>query len=146
MTTDSANAYLRTKVMTASPEELRMMLLDGAIRFATQGREGLAAKNYEQSYNGLSQCRNIIVELMTSVKDDPDPALASRVRALFAFMYSELIEANLNKDVSRVDNVVRLLEFERETWAMLMQKLAAERGRGASPVSTGERPPISVQA
>ena len=31
---DTSNAYLRTKVMTASPEELRLMLLDGAIRFA----------------------------------------------------------------------------------------------------------------
>ena len=42
---NESNAYLRTKVMTASPAELRLMLLDGAIKFANQAREGLQAKD-----------------------------------------------------------------------------------------------------
>ena len=68
--TNPANAYLRTKVLTASPEELRLLLLDGAIKFARQGREGLAARNYEASFNGISQCRNIVLELLTTIKPE----------------------------------------------------------------------------
>ena len=44
---DNANAYLRTQVMSASPAELRMMLLDGAVKFARQGRQGLAEQNHD---------------------------------------------------------------------------------------------------
>lgn len=123
-----ANAYLRTKVLTASPEELRLMLLDGAIKFARQGRDGLARKDYEASYNGISQCRNIVLELLSTIKSDPDPELAARVKAVYTFMYTELVKASMEKSVDRVDAVIKLLEFERETWSLLMQRLAEERG------------------
>jgi flagellar protein FliS len=134
-----ANAYLRTKVLTASPEELRLMLLDGAIKFARQGREGLAQKNYEASYNGISQCRNIILELLTTVRPEPDPELASRVKAVYTFMYTELVNASIEKSTPKVDAVIKLLEYERETWALLMQKLAEERG-AAMPTAPATEP------
>ena len=43
------NPYLKTKVMTAGPAELRLMLFDGALKFAEQGRKGLADKDYERA-------------------------------------------------------------------------------------------------
>lgn len=130
MTTANANAYLRTKVMTASPEELRLMLLDGALRFARQGKEGLERKDFEAVFNGFSQCRNIITELIVTIRPDPDPELADRVRSLYAFIYSQLLEASLSKSMTHADEAIRLIEFERETWALLMKKVADERLAG----------------
>jgi flagellar secretion chaperone FliS len=141
-----ANAYLRTKVLTASPEELRLMLLDGAIKFARQGRDGLATRDYEASYNGISQCRNIVLELLTSIKPEPDPALAERVRAVYTFMYTELVKASMEKDLVKLDAVIKLLEYERETWALLMQKLADERGAPTAEPATVAAGTLSVQA
>lgn len=123
-------AYLHSKVMSASPEELRLMLLDGALRFAHQARNGLETKNFEQSYSGFSQCRAIIVELMTSINDAPNPELTARVKSLYGFFFSELIAASYEKDIEKLDKVIGLLEYERETWTMLMDKLAAERAQG----------------
>ena len=79
--TNSANAYLRTKVLTAPPEQLRLMLLDGAIRFATQGREAMARRDHEATYLGVSQCRDIVYELLTSIGPSVETSLAERVRA-----------------------------------------------------------------
>lgn len=147
----NVNAYLRTKVLTATPEELRMMLLDGAVKFARQGREGLAKKDYEATYNGFSRCRNILVELMSSVRPDTDPTLVGRINALYTFIYTELTQASMEKDVPRADKAIELIEFERETWAMAMQKLANERAGGANPDGSGspgshaERAPLSLQ-
>ncbi|MCW5775779.1 MAG: flagellar export chaperone FliS [Phycisphaeraceae bacterium] len=135
MTTSDPSAaatYLRTRVMTARPEELRMMLLDGALRFARQGREGLARRDYEASFTGLSQCQDIVMELATSVRSDQDRALAERVRGLYLYLYQELVQASVERDMTRVDGVIRLLEYERETWAMLLAKLAAERSGQAA--------------
>lgn len=142
--TNPANAYLRTKVLTASPEELRLLLLDGAIKFARQGREGLAAKNYEASYNGISQARDIVMELLTSIRPEHDPELCERVKSVYAFMYTELVSASMEKSVTKIDAVIKLLEFERETWALLMDKLAAERGAVAAEPQG--RPAFSAQA
>ena len=146
----TANAYLRTRVFTAPPEELRLMLLDGAIRFALQGREGLARKDFEAAHNGLSQCRTIILELLTTMRPDADPDLCTRVRSLYTFLFSELVEASFEKSLARIDEVVKLLQYERETWALLMTKLASERAaqRSAEPAAVGApaRGPISVEA
>ncbi|MCC6679001.1 MAG: flagellar export chaperone FliS [Phycisphaerales bacterium] len=131
--TQNANAYLKTKVLTATPEELRLMLLDGGIKFARQGRDGITRKDYEASYTGLSQSRDIVMELITTVRDEIDPELAAKVRGVYTFIYTLLVEGSFEKDVAKVDKAIELLEFERETWAMLMQKLAEERRTAQAP-------------
>lgn len=144
---NNANAYLKTRVMTASPEELRLMLLDGAIKFCRQGREALEKQQWEAAHNGVSQCRDIIFELMTTIREEFDPDLASKTKALYSFMYRTLVEGKFEKDLGKIDTVISLLEFERETWIMLMAKLAEERGvRPANAPAPAERAPLSIQA
>ncbi len=147
MTAESspANAYLRTKVLTASPEELRLMLLDGAIKFASQGREGMAARNYEASFNGISQCRNIVLELLTTIKPEYDPELCDRVKSLYTFLYTQLVESSMEKNITKLDAVIKLLQYERETWVLLMAKIAEERGVKPSPPEP-KKPTLSLQA
>ena len=123
---NESNAYLRTKVMTASPAELRLMLLDGAIKFAHQARAGLQAKDFEKAYNGFTSCRNIILELINGIRPEHDPDLAEKVRSLYLFIYSELVQSSFDKDMPRLDKAIELIEYERETWAKLMDKLASE--------------------
>lgn len=137
----TANAYLRTKVLTASPEELRLMLLEGAVKFARQGRGALEQKKFEAAFNGLSQAREIVFELMTTIREDVDPELAANAKALYAFIYRTLVEGGHEKDLTKIDKAIELLEYERETWVLLMQRLAEERGhtKAAAPAS------ISVQ-
>lgn len=151
----TANAYLRTRVMTASREELRLLLLEGAIKFARQAREGLIAKNFEQVFNGTDNARNIVMELITTIRSEPNPELADQVRALYTFMYVRLTEASFEKDLAKFDEVLGLLDYERETWIMLMNKLAAERGDApAEPASRNpsneapapaRRSPLSIE-
>lgn len=134
----TANAYLRTQVMSASAEELRLMLIDGAIRFTTLGRDGLAAGNHEQSYSGFTQARAIVSELMTSMRSDVAPELCERVRSLYSFMYAELVSASLDRDAAKADRVLELLRYERETWVMLMDEL--KRAGGSADASSRPAP------
>jgi len=126
-TATEANAYLRTQVLTASPQQLRLMLLDGSIRFLQQAIDGLGNKDYEASYNGITQARAIVLELATSVSPDVDRELAERVRSVYMYLYRELIDASLNRSLPRLEKAADLLRYERETWAMLMEKVATER-------------------
>lgn len=146
----TANAYLRTRVMTASREELRLLLLEGAIKFARQAREGLTAKNFEQVFNGTDNARNIVMELITTIRSEPNPALADQVRALYTYMYVRLTEASFEKNLEKFDEVLKLLDYERETWILLMDKLAAERGDAPAEAAEevpapGRRGPLSIE-
>lgn len=150
-TTTEANAYLRTQVLTASPEKLRLMLLDGALRFAQQAADGMAVKDYEATYNGITQARAIVLELATSIRADVDPELAERVQSVYMFLYRELVDASLTRDQARLQKAIELLEYERETWSMLMDKVAAERAANpASPIpmhaNPDETPRFNAQA
>lgn len=141
-----ANAYLRTRVMTASPEELRLLLLEGAARFLRQGIDGLNAKDYERSFNGISQCRAIITELLTSVRPEHAPELVDRIRSLYSFIHAELVEGSFSRDVPRLTKVLDLLEFERETWTLAIEKARQERASGSGAIGAGMQSLAATQA
>jgi flagellar protein FliS len=124
---ETTTAYLRSKVMSASPEELRLMLLDGALRFARQAEDGLENRNFEHTYAGFTQCRAIVLELANSIRTEQIPEFGSKLQSLYHFMYSELVAASHEKDVERLRQVIDLLEYERETWVLAMDRAAQER-------------------
>ncbi len=132
------NEYLHNAVMTASPEQLQLMLYDGAIRFARQGIEGLTAKDYEKSYNGFSRAQKIVLELINALNYDIDRNLCSRMAGLYNFIYHKLVEASAQRDPKIAGEAVKLLEYQRETWIMLMEKLREERAAD-EPVTTVSR-------
>ena len=132
MSTADVNEYLRTKVMTASPAELRLLLIDGAIRFARQAALGLQAGDHEQIYLGSSQCRAILTELITSLQPDADPALCQRLSELYTFIYNQLVDAVSNRDHEAIGKVVELLEYEQETWRLAIARLAEEEDAAAT--------------
>lgn len=144
--TDTTTAYLRSKVMSASPEELRLMLLDGALRFAHQAKTGLETKNHELCYAGFSQCRAIVMELINTINASVNPELGEKVQSLYTFFYSELVSASFERDLKKLDKVIELLEYERETWAMLMDRLAEERRAGGVGAGAGGQGKISLSA
>ena len=127
-TPEGAKSYLRTKVLTASSEELRLMLYDGAIKFARQAAQALEAQSYETSYNALVRAKKIVLELSSSLNHEAMPELCERLAALYVFIYQRLVDANVNRDAAAVADAVRLLEFERETWQMLIKQLGDEQG------------------
>lgn len=132
MKPNAANPYLKTKILTASPEELRLMLYDGAIKFCRQGRDALDRRDLETSYNCLMRAQKIVLELSTSLNHSVDPDLCAKLSALYTYIYRLLVDANTQHTLPPVDEAIQLLEYERETWQLLMQRLAEQGGDGAS--------------
>jgi flagellar secretion chaperone FliS len=123
MSTQVAQNYLRTKVLTATTEQLQLMLYDGAIRFTEQAKAALDARNYEQSYNLISRSQRIIAEMNCSLKHDLAPDLCGKLAALYNFVYFKLTEANVEHNTAALDEALSILRYQRETWAMLLDQL-----------------------
>src|SRR5437667_1810426 len=125
--TVAANQYLRTKVLTATPEQLQMMLFDGALRFCEQARLALQSKNFEQSYDLIARVQKILLELSCSLKHDVLPDLCGKLAALYNFAYRKLIEANVRHDLASLEQAMSILKYQRETWAMLLDQLGKQK-------------------
>jgi flagellar protein FliS len=132
MNQPGANQYLRTRVLTATPEQLQMMLYDGALAFCQQARAALTERNYEQSYSLISKVQKIVVELNCSLKPELAPELCQRLSALYVYAYRKLIEANTRRTIEALDEAVNILRYQRETWAMLMEQMGRQKAASAA--------------
>jgi flagellar protein FliS len=142
MAFDITNPYFRTKVLTASAEELRLMLIEGCIRFLKEGREALERRDFEKIYEHFTNARNILVELTTSLRRDVDAELCERLEGIYTYVLRLTIDGTFDKNLAKVDEAIHLMEYDRETWVLLMEKLAGEK---AAASANAEYTPISVQ-
>ena len=142
----AAQNYLRMRVMTATPEQLQMMLYDGAIRFAEQARTALHEKNYEKSYSAISRVQKILTEMSASLKHDVFPELCGKLAALYNFAYRKLIEANLEHTVESLDEALNVLKFQRETWSMLLEQLGKNKAATAATKINMPAPDTRMEA
>jgi flagellar protein FliS len=132
MNQKAAQNYLRTKVLTATPEQLQLMLYDGALRFGEQARVALEQKNYEQSYTMISRVQKIITEMSSSLKPAVAPELCQKMSALYNFVYLKLVEANIEHTMASLDQALNILRYQRETWAMLLEQLGKTKAAAAA--------------
>lgn len=117
------NKYFESQVMTATPEQLLIMLYDGAIRFCKLGIESIKEKRYEEANKYLIRVQDIISELMITL-DREAPTSASLLQ-LYEYFNHRLITANMSKTVEPAEEVLEHLQTLRETWteaALQMKK------------------------
>jgi flagellar protein FliS len=110
------NAYRESAVLTATPQQLVVMLYDGANRFLVQsavamreGRPGLAGQK-------LNRAEAIIDELLVTL-DLSVGEIAVRLQALYVFFKQHLMAARLGQDADKVEEVARLMRALRSAWA-----------------------------
>lgn len=142
MTFDVNNPYFRTKVLTASPEELRLLLIEGCLRFLRSGREALKARDPEKVYEHLTNARAILVELSSSLKRDVDPALCDRLEAIYTYILRLTVDGSFRRDASKLDEAISLMEYDRETWILAMEKAEDARPKAEE---TPAAPGLSLQ-
>ena len=111
-------AYREASVMTASPEQLVVMLYDGAVRFLRQAEIAMGEGAWLHSFEKLSRVEAIIDELLATLDMDAGE-IAERLQAIYVFCKTRLIEARLERDPYYVDEVARLLAQLRDAWAQI---------------------------
>ncbi len=117
---DAQQAYFETQVLTAAPQKLRLMLIEGATRFATQTAEHWRASRREEGDKTLVRCREIVAELLVAIKPE-DSAAAANTAAIYLFIFQALNEMQFEPDADRIDGIVQVLTEDRETWRQLCE-------------------------
>jgi flagellar protein FliS len=115
------HSYQRTHVQTADQRMLIVMLYDGLIRFLRKARQKIEARDIEGAHNYLVRSREIVAELLATLKPEKGGAIGENLRRLYAYAFNRIVEANLYKDPGIVEEVIRIMSTLREGWVNLKQ-------------------------
>lgn len=107
--------YKNNSVNYASKEQLLLMLLDGAVKFAKRGKLAIEENRIQDAHNSITRTQDIFTELRVSL-DTNAGQWAVNLDGVYEFINSRLLQANIKKDVKVMDEVIPLIEEIRDMW------------------------------
>ncbi|KHO61029.1 flagellar biosynthesis protein FliS [Thermoanaerobacter sp. YS13] len=113
--------YKENAILTASPEELVLMLYNGIIRFIEEAKGAIEKKDYMAANNGIQRAQDIITELMLTLDMSYD--ISQNLYSLYDYMLRRLIDANVKKDVTILEEVKGFAIELRDTWNLALNKV-----------------------
>lgn len=115
----SNNAYKTYKnnsITYASKEQLLLMLVDGAVRYGKLARKAMENKDIKNSHDYLIRVEDIFTELMASLDLSKAGEWGNNLMNLYSFIVSQLVKANLKKDIKILDETMPLITEIRDMW------------------------------
>jgi flagellar protein FliS len=119
MAMNAASAYNDSKIMTASPAELTLMLYQGAIKFCNIASMAIEKKDIQKSNINIIKAENIIMELRSTL--DTQYPISMQLDAIYDYIYRRLVEANVNKEQQILEEALGLIRELRDTWKEAMK-------------------------
>ncbi len=124
----SSNAYTQynnSKILTASPSELVLMLYEGAIKFSNIAIVAIEGKDIQKSHVNIIKVEKIIDHLRLTL--DMKYPVANDFDRVYEYLSRRLVEANLKKDKEIMAEVCMHLRSMRDTWKEVM-RINREKG------------------
>ncbi len=112
--------YSNSKILTASPAELTLMLYEGAIKFCNIAIMGIEQGNIEKAHNNIMKTQRIIEEFKATLNHDYP--VAKDFDAVYDYLLKRLVLANLHKDKEILEEVLKHLRTMRDTWKEVMRR------------------------
>ena len=120
------NAYKKASVNTLDQNKLIIMLYDGAIKNANFAVQYMESGEIEKVHDSLIKTKNIVTELLATLNMEQGGEIAKNLKSLYSYMFSQLIEANMEKRSEPVLTVVELLKELRGAWLQIREKKKPE--------------------
>lgn len=115
MNSNGYNVYKNNSINHASQEQLLLMLVEGAVKFCKIARQAIVDKDIKKAHDALTRTQDIFSELMVSL-DTTVGEWAVQLFRVYEFIKQRLFEANMNKDLEIIDEILPLVEDINETW------------------------------
>jgi flagellar protein FliS len=116
MYVNGANAYHSTGVMTADPKRLVIMCYEGAIDSLKLAKKMFIAKDFESKAKAITKAQGIISELMQALDFEKGGEIAKNLDAIYNYISRRIIEADIKRDLSGLDEAIRILEELKSAW------------------------------
>ena len=112
--------YNQSKILTASPAEITLMLYEGAIKFCNIAIIGIEQKDIEKAHINIMKTQRIIEEFRNTL--DHKYPVAEEFEKVYVYILRRLFEANIRKDKEILEEVNEHLRSMRDTWKEVMKR------------------------
>ena len=119
--------YQNSRILTASPAELTLMLYEGAIKFGNMAIMGMKQKDIEKAHVNLKKVQRIVAEFRATL--DMKYPVAQDFDRIYVYLEERMTEANLTKDPEIMEEVVKHLRSMRDTWKEVMRLNKIQEGK-----------------
>lgn len=117
--------YNNSKILTASPAELTLMLYEGAIKFCNIGIAAIEEKNIEKAHINIVKAQKIVDHFRMTL--DMKYPVAEDFERVYSYLAVRLVEADVRKDKEILSEVRTHLHSMRDTWKEVM-RINREKG------------------
>lgn len=111
--------YANTKIQTATPAQLTLMLYDGAIKFCNLAIEAVDNNDITKAHNNIRKVEKIIEEFRATLNFKYP--VAQDFENVYEYIARRLVEANIKKDKEILEEVNEHLRVLRDTWKEVMK-------------------------
>lgn len=117
--------YNNSKIMTASPMELTLMLYEGAIKFCNVAKIAIEENDIQKAHNNIRKVQNIMGYLQSTL--DTRYPVAQDFINIYQYLSRRLVDANVKKDKEILEEVNMHLHSVRDNWKEVM-RINREKG------------------
>ena len=121
MNKNGLNSYKTANMETTDQGKLIIIVYDWAIRYCKIAKE--KKDQIEARTTAINKAQNAISELMASLDMKAGGEIAGNLYRLYDYMNRRLIDANIKKDYSAIDETLEHLTSLREAWIGAIEKL-----------------------
>ncbi|MCL2252834.1 MAG: flagellar export chaperone FliS [Lachnospiraceae bacterium] len=112
--------YNNSKILTASPAELVLMLYEGAIKFGNIAILAIEQKDISKAHTNIIKVQRIVDNFRATL--DMKYSVAEDFDRVYAYLQGRLLDANMQKDQEIMAEVVTHLRSMRDTWKEVMKQ------------------------
>lgn len=111
--------YTNSKILTASPAELTLMLYEGAIKFCNIAIMAIEQNDVTKAHINIVKAERIIEEFRATLNHKYP--VAEDFERVYTYVYDRLVQANIHKDKEILEEVLVHLRGMRDTWKEVMR-------------------------
>lgn len=117
------NKYKQTSVLSASREQILLMLYEGAMKFTKLAIQAIENKQIAERGQNIIRAFDIILELQATLDHKVGGELAGQLEQLYVFMLDQYTKANIKGDAEPLRANLKILENLYEGWKGAIDKM-----------------------
>ncbi len=123
--------YKNTSVLSASREQILLMLYEAAIKFTKLAIQAAEKKNIAERGRNIMRAYDIVAELQVSLDHNVGGDLPKQLDQLYTFILDQYTKGNIRGDIEALKSCQKILENLYDGWKQVIDgmKKTAEQSK-----------------
>lgn len=119
--------YIQGDLFSATPQKIQLLLIEAAMKNINRCKHFWKESKIEESMESGQRAQDIVAELICCLDLENAPEIAKKLASVYIFIFRRLAESGMAYNEEKLNDALRVLESERETWRLACEKFGATK-------------------